>query len=174
MKKLLPLIAVILLAVVSCGKLEVGGTATQEFAGQWSVVCYAVDENGEVLYEDPFDELLDGTLMALTYNTMQDYPDSIFVQCSSYFKFKALVHVNSEGKFGEAADKDLENLAVTSGTVKIWDGEILKGAAKTPSGMPADSIRFNCLASSDTYAGTVYDHLVFAGYRYTGFAADEP
>ena len=171
MKKYLTIIAVVLLAVVSCGKFEPGGTATQEFAGQWQVVCYAVDANEDVLYVDPFDV---GEFMAMTYNAMQNYPDSIFFSCpcDPDHEFTALVPVTKAGKFG-LDDTDFLNYE-SGNAVSVWGGEILKGAATTPSGMPADSIHVSFNVAGDAYVGAVYDHLVIAGFRYTGFKADEP
>ena len=56
----------------------------------------------------------------------------------------------------------------------IKNGKILKGAAKTPSGMPADSIIFEVKFPEDAIAAYYScDHYLASGFRYTGLAADE-
>ena len=50
----------------------------------------------------------------------------------------------------------------------------MKGAATTPSGMPADSIYFELKLIDDAIAAAYgYDSYQVCGFRYTGFAADE-
>ena len=68
--------------------------------------------------------------------------------------------------------------------VKLFDGKILKGAATTPSGLPADSIVFFVEFDDDLtevdddvfeYTPTAYGFAKYrvAGYRYTGVEGDE-
>ena len=54
-----------LLAFTSCEKDEIENTAIVTMAGEWDVVVDAVDENGNVLYEDPYGA---GTVQIATYN----------------------------------------------------------------------------------------------------------
>ena len=60
-------------ALVSCDTEtdeSAGGTAVEQMAGIWDVQVDAVDENGNVLYEDPYGL---GTITVNTYNTAAQY-----------------------------------------------------------------------------------------------------
>ena len=66
------------------------------------------------------------------------------------------------------------NVAIAGETFTLTNGKILKGAATTPSGMPADSIVFEVKFSDDKYPATYgYDRYRVSGYRYTGLVNDE-
>ena len=77
-------------------------------------------------------------------------------------------------------EDDIENFC----NITITDGKILKGAATTPSGMPADSIVFYVEFDDDytlddegnvVYAPEYYGFKNYrvSGYRYTGFTNDD-
>ena len=181
MKKIVYLFAAVLL-FASCAKEEIGGTATEALAGQWYVHVDAVDESGELVYSD--DELFGiGNFMLLTYNTAANTADELFVDdLESFWNFKVKVGCSTSDKtFGNSDYVD--NFKYESG-VKLFDGKILKGAATTPSGMPADSIVFFVEFDDDLtevdddvfeYTPDVYGFAKYrvSGFRYTGFTSDD-
>lgn len=176
MKKLfLALAALATLTFVSCEKKEVGGTAVQDMSGEWYVHVVAIDEDGTVLYEDP--DLFDfGNFIVLTYNDAANNGDKLFIQDTPnadgeiFWDFKVKANCNTgDNTFSVKGGEDLNNGI----SIDITNGKILFGAAKTPSGQPADSITFDVLFEDDDYAGVYYDRLRMTGYRYTGLAADD-
>ena len=93
-----------------------------------------------------------------------------FVKClgRDFEVGQVLADYDDEGN--EIFDDDVENACNTF----ITDGKILKGAATTPSGMPADSIVFNVEFDDDPYPGAYgYKNYRVSGYRYTGFSNDD-
>ena len=121
--------------------------------------------------------------MALTFNTAANDADSIwFSDLDGLLGIQVKIPCNlADLTFG--SDEQFENINtggalgdgdIDAGTI-IKNGKILKGAATTPSGMPADSIYFEIFIENDGYAAYYgWDHYTAAGFRYTGFAADEP
>jgi hypothetical protein len=70
--------------------------------------------------------------------------------------------------------QNADNLYGDGCVINVTGGKIVKGGAKTPSGMPADAIEFY-ITFSDDEDGPAYgwDSFYIHGYRYTGFAGDE-
>lgn len=171
MKKTIVLIALVLGCLIACEKNPVGSTATKDIAGQWYVTYDGVDADGNVTMADPFGI---GHTLLLTYNTAGNYADTLWLDDQgNFWDYKVKIPVVGGKSFGSPTDT-LKLIDQSNGIlVKIWNGEILPGAATTPSGMPADSIHFELLFSDDTYAGTYWDHLTVGGFRYTGFTNDD-
>lgn len=180
MKKVTIILALLALAVFSCQKDPIGKTATVDLAGQWYLIYNCVDANGDII--PGFEDFNGGYSLGLTFNTAANDKDSIWVSdLTNLLGFQVKVPCDlakltfgSEDSFpnidmgGAQGDGDIGATAI------IKNGKILKGAATTPSGMPADSIFFEVILDSDAYAAAYgYDHYQAVGYRYTGFAADE-
>lgn len=188
MKKISYIICIlcsVLCVLSSCEKEKVGGTATESMAGQWYVTVQGIDENGSVLYEDE-DLYGFGSFVILTYNDAANDGGKLFIQDTPnadgllFWDFKVKVDCNQESEtFSLMGAVDYQNGLI----VDVTNGKILKGAATTPSGMPADSITFDILFEDDPYAEpnadkpgfevAYYNRLRMTGYRYTGFVADE-
>lgn len=170
MKRLLYLLAAgfAALTMASCDKEDIGGTKTQDLAGQWYVQVDAAASDGTVKDEDPYGT---GRFMILTYNTADDNTTEIFVDDLGHFwTFKVKVNCDLSSK----------TFSVENGTnlyydsqVTIVDGKIVENGTTTPSGQPADYIEMLVLFSDDTNAPSVYDYLKFSGWRYTGFTNDD-
>lgn len=181
MKKLFTILALVVAAIaltISCQKDPIGKTATVDLAGQWQIVYNCVDANGD------FVDVWDDPSMAITFNTAANDADSIwFSDLGGLFSIQVKIPCNlADLTFGsdvagvniDETGADLAAGYIGVGTT-IKNGKILKGAATTPSGMPADSIYCEIFIENDLYAATYgYDHYTAAGFRYTGFAADEP
>lgn len=187
MKKYL-IILIAALAIVSlnsCQKdIEPGGTAVEEMAGDWWVVYqsslqeinFIFEGEGEMpslsnienwewdyVYDDAYSQLL-------TYNTAANTADSMFISDDGhYWDFKAKVGVNYANKTF-ANSGSIPNMAYEDCDLEIIGGKILKGAAKSPSGMPVDSIVFYIKFSDDSYGFTFTK---VSGFRRTGFPADD-
>ncbi len=174
MKKIyFAIIALATLTLASCEKEPIGNTATQKMAGEWYVLSQAIDSAGNVLFDDPFDI---GQFYIHTYNTAANRADSMFMSDmagasgQSLWDFQVKVGCDiAAGTFGVKGGEDIINGI----SIDVMNGKILRGAAKTPSGMPADSIVFDILFSDDTYVGQYYDFLRVTGYRYTGLVNDD-
>ncbi len=179
MKKVIIVIALAIVAVVACQKNPIEKTATVDLAGQWYLIYNCVDENGEII--PGFEDFNDGYSLGLTFNTAANKTDSIFVsdEAGNLLGFQVKVPCNlSNLTFGSedpAPNISPDRASSYIGeTAIIKNGKILRGAATTPSGMPADSIYFEVKFDSDALAAHYgYDHYQAVGYRYTGFAADE-
>lgn len=183
MKKVLFIIAAAIVAfAISCQKDPIGKTETAALAGQWYVLYHGVDENGDII--PGFEDFNEGYSLALTFSVASNSADSIWVsdtENSNFLGYQVKVPCNlGELTFGsenEAANINLSG-AYADGdigeTAVIKNGKIMLGAAKTPSGMPADSICFELSFKDDGYAAYYgHHHYRIEGYRYTGLAADE-
>ena len=154
----------------SCKKDEIGGTATQQTAGEWFVTADAIEADGTLLEEDFFGL---GHFLVTTYNTSENTPTKMWLEDSgNFWDFKGVVNVDANA-LTFSGDKVVSNSGDNI-TFDVVNGKILKGAATTPSGMPADSIVFEIKFSDDTYPAKYgYDRYRVSGYRYTGFVNDE-
>jgi len=172
MKKLFyAMMALATLTFASCEKDPIGGTATQDMAGQWYVNVQGLDTDGSVLYEDE-DLFGIGNFWLLTYNTADNKAGEMWISDvdGAFWEFQVKVNCDLAAKtFSAKESEDILNGI----TADITNGKILFGAATTPSGAKADSIVFDVLFSDDPYAGLYYDRLRVTGYRYTGLAADD-
>jgi len=159
----------VLLLASSCEKDEVGETATVALAGEWYVTVDGVDASGNVLHEDVYGT---GHMLMYTYNTAANNTGELYVDDQGNFweyKVRAKSDINAlTFNTGGAVGNEYYDCNVT-----IEDGKVLLGAATTPSGAPADSISFYITFSDDDNVPGAYSKLKVAGYRYTGFAADE-
>ena len=141
--------------------IEPGGTNVEKMAGKWEVVVDAVDDAGNVLYEDPYGM---GTVIMYTYNTSANNNTEMWIDdADSFWAFKMKVNVNYTARTFECESKDYD--AKGSGKAIITDGKVLEAAAKNLHGMPNDSIVFNIVFDDDR------NNLKYriSGQRYTGF-----
>ena len=182
MKRVLyAILALATLTLASCEKDPIGGTATEKMAGQWYVQVQGVEADGTVLYEDE-DLYGIGNFWILTYNTADNKSNELWISDvdKAFWNFQVKVNCNiADATFSVSGAEDI----IGGEAVDITNGKILYGAAKTPSGMPADSIVFEVLFEDDPYAapnegkpgfeGAFYDHLRVSGYRYTGLVNDD-
>ena len=173
MKKVfIAICALATLTFASCEKEPVGGTAQEKMAGQWYVHLQHCDSAGNVLYdgEDLFGV---SPFLVLTYNDALNSRDSLFIQDykQAFWDFKVKAACDQvSGTFAITGGYDYQNGI----SIDVTNGKILRGAAKTPSGMPADSIVFEIAFSDDPYpAAGYYHHHRITGYRYTGLANDD-
>lgn len=165
MKKILYMLLASAVLAVSCAKDPIENTATVSMAGEWYVTVDAVDENGEVLYEDPYGM---GPFVVSTFNTAANKADEMYVFDNyNFWEFQVQVKADP-ATMTFASDGMSPNLSYES-KVEITGGKITVGGAETPSGMPADAIEF-CVQFDDDDYGFIYK---IHGFRYTGFVADE-
>lgn len=141
---------------------EPGGTNVEKMAGRWDVMVDAVDENGNVLYEDPFDK---GTITIMTYNTADNSSSQMWLDDNNKFwAFKMKVDIDYVTRTFSCPSRDYD--ADGTGQAEVTGGKILENATKNLHGMPNDSIVFN-IKFSDDDNGLIYR---ISGQRYTGFS----
>ena len=140
---------------------EPGGTNVEKMAGRWNVQVDAVDESGNVVYEDPYGI---GKITIMTFNTAANNINEMWLDDNGKFwSFKMKVDVNYRERTFSCAEQDYD--AAGSGTAVVTNGKILENAAKNLHGMPNDSIVFNIKFSDDDNELRYR----FSGQRYTGF-----
>ena len=141
---------------------EPGGTNIQNMCGNWDVMWYAVDANGEIL-----DEWTDGTIY--TYNTAGNSTTQMWLDDKkTYWAMQFLVEIDYEARTFSATERDYD--ADGSGTAVVTNGKILEGAAKNLHGMPCDSIAFEISFSDDDYPAKYgFDHYLVSGVKHSGF-----
>jgi len=166
MKKYIYLFVIVFaISFQSCEKYEPGGTAVQDLAGDWWVTYEYESSPG--VWEDAGV----GHVTLTTYNTAANKSTEMWVNDNGEFwNFKSVVKVDYAVKTFMTTDSVSTN-STSSPDEKVLftNGKILKGAATTPSGTPADSIVFY-VAFNDDSTPTVYK---VAGFRKTGFSEDD-
>lgn len=175
MKKIL-ILAIAMIAgfsLSSCEKDEIGGTATQEMAGDWYVTVTAVDDAGNTVYTD--DELFGlGKIHMLTFNTSSNAADKLYVYDEgNFWNFKVQTTCDQSNltfaTSGTAKNESGDDIDVT-----ISDGKIMKLAGKQNNGSAADSIVFYVSFSDDQYpAAYGYAKYKISGVRYSGLTEND-
>jgi len=164
MKKYLIILSVALLFFFAgCQKAtEPGGTAVQNMAGEWWITCEYQDAG---VWKD----VGKGHFILSTYNTAANKSTEMWVNDVVFWNFHSIVNVDYLASTFSTKDSVSTNSAdYPTEKVLITNGKILKNAAKTPSGVAADSIVFFA-AFNDDSGPIVYK---YAGFRRTGFPAD--
>lgn len=168
MKKYFSMIALALisaLSFVACStetNEDAGGTYVEKLAGQWKVQIDVIDDNGNVLYEDPYAM---GDIYLYTFNTAANQKDTMWVSDEGNFwgmKMKVAVDLKN-ATFSAAAGTPYDEAG--TGTVDMLEGKVLFGQGKNVNGMPCDSISLKVKYSDDNY-GFVY-HI--SGTRFADF-----
>ncbi len=159
------------LLFTSCEKDEIGGTATESMAGEWYVTADAVDDAGNVVYEDLFGL---GNFMLNTYNTASNANDKLYVDDrGNFWEFRLRVNCDLSSLTFQS-NGGVANEAYDGCDVTISGGKILPKAATNPHGTAADSIVFYVSFSDDEYPDLYgYAKYKISGYRYTGLTSDD-
>ena len=164
MKKVLYLATMLLcMAITSCQKEDIGGTATESLAGVWYVQANVVNGDGSVT-EDPYGL---GRFQIMTYSTSANNPSEIWIDDSKNFwnfKVKANGDINTL-TFGAAS---AENQRGDEITINITNGKIIKNGGMQNNGSPADYITMDVEFSDDP--GTIYR---LEGVRYSGLVEND-
>lgn len=166
---ILPLVAVVMMT--SCAKEEIGNTATVDLSGEWMVTVDAVDDNGEVVLEDPFGL---GYVQMITYNTAANTPTEMWLSdLGNFWDFTVKVKCdNSAQTFGNSAP--VANTAYEDCDVTVTGGKVVYGGTKSPSGNVVDSFQCYVSFSDDDYPEAYgYTKYLIKGYRRTGLAGGE-
>ena len=115
-----------------------------------------------------------GTVLGITYNTVDNVADKMYVSdLANFWDYRVVVNCDCTA-LTFSTDGNVQNEAYDC-QVNIEDGKMLPGMATTPSGMPADSLVYYVSFSDDENpAAYGYAKYKVSGYRRTGFASDEP
>ena len=150
----------VVVALTSCDKEDIGETATVSLAGEWMVTVDLVDASGNVIAEDPYGL---GVMQIITYNTAANVPTEMWLSdLSNFWDFTVKVPCDAAAQtFG--ASSPLQNTSYDC-TVTITDGKVVYGGTVSPSGAKADAISF-LVEFSDDDPGMKY---LMPGYRRTG------
>ena len=145
------------------GDIDVGGTSTENMAGDWYVQLLV---DGEDIYGV-------GYYLISTYNTSANTGDEMWIDDHETWPMKVKATVNTTDM--TISGTSLENLySYSSGgetispSATITNGSIVKDGAETSGGNQSDLISFNVEYADDP--GTIY---TIVGYKRTGFAEDE-
>lgn len=174
MKKVLYFMTLILAVMLtSCSKEEIGGTATQQAAGDWYVTVVACDANDNVVFED--DELFGmGKWHCLTYNTAANDPTKMIISDQGNFRdYMVVVNVDLASMTFSTPNGDFAQNLSYDCKVKVTNGKIVLGGGKQVNGSVADYIEYNITFSNDDNAPAYYDHLKVTGVRYSGLADND-
>lgn len=141
---------------------EPGGVNIQNMCGNWEVMWYAVDANGEVL-----DAWTDGTIY--TFNKADNSTTQMWLSDQkTYWQFQFLVNIDYNNMTFSTDSVDYD--AAGSGKAAVKNGKILLGKAKNLHGMPTDSIVFEIGFNDDNYPAKYgFDHYRVEGIKYSGF-----
>lgn len=159
------LAAFLCLFITSCDKEEAGGTEVEQMAGEWYVLIDAVDDNGDIIIEDPFGL---GYSSMLSYNTNANLPTEMYLDDQkNFWEYKVKVNVDAK-TMTFSTSGEVENMAYEC-MVNVTDGKIVKDGAVSPAGYAADSIEFFITFDDDQYpAAYGYSKYWVHGYRRTG------
>ncbi len=140
------------------GEPDPGGTATQEFAGDWFIIGFEPDGATPAFGGDYH--------LYTTYNAASNDENFWIDDHDEFFEIKTKVQADFANLTFSGQPNSPE--LYTGGTVTVTNGKILKAAAQSFGGHTVDSIYFE--AEFDWDPGTVYK---FGGHKRTGFLEDE-
>jgi hypothetical protein len=176
MKKVLYFAAMLLTMTLttSCEKEEVGNTATVATAGQWYVTVDAVDESGNVVYEDA-DLFGLGRVLLLTANTAANSATEMIVDdLQNFWGYRVKVTVDPVNMTFATNTTENNNLNGDDINVTITGGKIVKDGGVQNNGSKADYIEFYVNFSDDQYpAAYGYAKYHVYGIRYSGLAEND-
>jgi hypothetical protein len=185
MKKVLYFAALLFCAgIISCEKEDIGGTATEDMAGEWYVTVDAADESGNLFvdadgdsWEDPFGM---GRVNMITSNTAANSATELMVDdLGNFWQFRVKTVADPSGlTFASAAPANandtINNLNGDDIWVTITGGKIMKGAGRQNNGSVADSIVFYVSFSDDPNPARYgYAKYRVSGIRYSGLAEND-
>ena len=158
----------------SCEKEEVGNTATVATAGQWYVTVDAVDESGNVVYEDA-DLFALGRVLLLTANTAANSATEMIVDdLQNFWGYRVKVTVDPVNMTFATNTTENNNLNGDDINVTITGGKIVKDGGVQNNGSKADTIEFYVSFSDDQYpAAYGYAKYHVYGVRYSGLAEND-
>lgn len=162
-KYLILLFTALTFSLVSCEEdTEPGGTSVEKMAGDWWVTAHVIDNGVDV------GDAGVGHFRMQTFNTAANSATEMWLEDGTHFwNYKVKVGVDYENRTFSTPDF-VDNMAYES-KVKITEGKVLENAAKTPSGMPVDSIVY-FIQFDDDEDGLTYK---VSGFRRSGFPADD-
>jgi len=148
---------------------EAGGINIEKMCGYWEVTYDAVDEDGNVVYEDPYGI---GSVALYTYNVSDNSTSQMWLDDrGNFWNYKFLVDIDYSSR---AFSADLRNYdSAGTGQTSVSDGKVLEGATLNTHGMPNDSIVFYIYFNDDDYVTEGYwAGWRVSGHRFTGFSSD--
>jgi hypothetical protein len=165
MKKYFYILTLCVLALSSCKKEEVGGTAVQSLANEWYVQVTQINTATGAVIDDT-----DKTYYTLsTYNTADNSPTTMWMDDSqSYYGLKAKVNVDLANKTFSVNNGDEQYDAGVK--VTITNGKVITNGAVGPASKAlTDAISYDARFSNDP------DNITyrFKGYGRTRFPDDD-
>lgn len=140
-----------------------GGTAVEKMAGHWVVTVDAYDEEGNLLYEDPYGM---GEWDMYTYNTANDDTDQMWLSDGDKFwGYTIKVPIDLNNQTFSYNNGFMYNDGDDDQFCTITNGKITPNGGLNVNGELTDAIEYDITFTDDSY-GFVY-HV--SGVRYSGF-----
>ena len=139
-----------------------GGTAVEKMAGHWVVTVDAYDEEGNLLYEDPYGM---GEWDMYTYNTANNDADQMWLSDGdNFWGYTIKVPIDLNAKTFSCQNEYIYDSDAGEEFCTITDGKIIENGGLNVNGKPTDAIEYKIEFTDDP--GTIY---YIHGVRYAGF-----
>lgn len=167
MKKYILMIASLLtlgMAAVSCDTMTnepEGGNEIGELAGNWVVTILAIDNTGNIVWDDPYGACGYECEINTFANTNGD-TDKMWVSDQAFWGLMFQVPINKGERTFEATEIPYDQAETGKITLK---GKVLPKAGKNIHGLPVDSICIDAQFDDDG-SGLTWR---YTGIRYQGF-----
>lgn len=185
MKKIILIATIITTLLTTSCKQEYENwySSGYELSGEWKVTTQqSVEEYLYIFYDEgampnpanvenwEWEDLYgNGVTDVLTYNSAANTPTELIIDDNhTFWDYKIKAKANIDARTFDVSNTP--NLIYDGCNISIIGGKVLKDAATTPSGNPADSIVFYIKFSDDEYGFT---YMKVSGFRKTGFLEDE-
>ena len=140
-----------------------GGTAVEKMAGHWVVTVDAYDEEGNLLYEDPYGM---GEWDMYTYNTANNDADQMWLSDGdNFWGYTIKVPIDLNNQTFSYNNGFMYNDGDDDQFCTITNGKIMPNGGLNVNGELTDAIEYDITFTDDSY-GFVY-HV--SGVRYSGF-----
>ena len=140
-----------------------GGTAVEKMAGHWVVTIDVYDDEGNLLYEDPYDM---GEWDMYTYNTAADDADQMWLSDGgNFWDYTLKVPIDLNSMTFSVNHGFMYNDGEEDQFCTISNGRIIQNGGVNVNGKPTDAIEYDITFTDDPYEFVYHIH----GVRYAGF-----
>lgn len=143
-----------------------GGVNIEKMCGYWDVTIDAIDDAGNVVFEDPYGM---GVVSLYTYNNAANSTTQMFLDDrGEFWAYKFLVDIDYNARTFAATERDYD--ADGTGKAVVTNGKIVENGGTNLHGKPCDTIEFEIWFSDDDNAAAYgFTKYHIHGTRHTGF-----